>query len=171
LTRLYAAVYRTFTLATKTKPLSEISSRPKLTLSMAWRQGAATSEPRGKVKTRKGEKMSKPDESRVIHFAEAQARIPGPNGERSINFLRRGSLDVNLSRPLPPNQQTPHAQDEVYIIIRGRGVLLHEGRRESFEAGDFLFVAAGTEHRFDDFSEDVAYWRVFYGPPGGELPP
>ncbi len=62
--------------------------------------------------------MSKPDESRVIHFAEAQARIPGPNGER-----------------------------------------------------DFLFVAAGTEHRFDGFSEDVAYWRVFYGPPGGELPP
>src|SRR5712692_2610302 len=91
---------------------------------MARRQGAATSEPRGKAKTRKGEKMSKPDESRVIHFAEAQARIPGPNGERSINFLRRGSLDVNLSRPLPPNQQTPHAQDELYIIIRGRGVLL-----------------------------------------------
>src|SRR5215472_5237170 len=65
--------------------------------------------------------MSKPDKSRVIHFAEAQAHIPGPNGERSINFLRRGSLDVNLSGPLPPNQQTPHAQDEVYIIIRGRG--------------------------------------------------
>jgi mannose-6-phosphate isomerase-like protein (cupin superfamily) len=115
--------------------------------------------------------MNKPDESCVIHFAEAQAQIPGPNGERSINFLRRGSLDVNLSRPLPPNQQTPHAQDEVYIIIRGRGVLLHEGRRESFEAGDFLFVTAGTEHRFEDFSGDVAYWRVFYGPPGGELLP
>jgi mannose-6-phosphate isomerase-like protein (cupin superfamily) len=115
--------------------------------------------------------MSKADETRVIHFAEAQARIPGPNGERSINFLRRSSLDVNLSLPLPPNQQTPHAQDEVYVIIRGRGVLLHEGKRESFEAGDFLFVAAGTEHRFDDFSEDVAYWRVFYGPTGGELPP
>ena len=93
------------------------------------------------------------------------------NGLTAINFLRRGSLDVNLSRPLPPNQHTPHAQDEVYIIIRGRGVLLHEGKRESFEAGDFLFVAAGTEHHFVDFSDDVAYWRVFYGPPGGELPP
>ncbi len=114
--------------------------------------------------------MSKPDESRVIHFAEARARIPGPNGERSINFLRRGSLDVKLSRPLPPNQQTPHAQDEVYIVIRGRGVLLHEGKRESCEAGDCLLVAAGTEHHFEDFSEDLAVWVVFYGPPGGELP-
>jgi hypothetical protein len=69
--------------------------------------------------------MSKPDESRVIHFSEAQARLPGPTGERSINFLQRGSLDVNLSGPPPPNQQTPHVQDEVYVIIRGRGVLLH----------------------------------------------
>lgn len=115
--------------------------------------------------------MKKPDESRVIHFTEAQARIPGPNGERSLNFFRRGSLDVNLSQPLPPNQQTPHAQDEIYVIIRGRGVLLHEGKREAFQAGDLLFVAAGTEHRFDDFSDDVAYWRIFYGPSGGELRP
>jgi mannose-6-phosphate isomerase-like protein (cupin superfamily) len=114
--------------------------------------------------------MSKPDHSRVIHFAEAQAAIPGPSGEHSISFLRRGSLDVKLSRPLPPNQQTPHAQDEVYIVIRGRGVLFHEGERESFEAGDCLFVPAGTEHRFEDFGKDLAVWVVFYGPPGGEIP-
>jgi mannose-6-phosphate isomerase-like protein (cupin superfamily) len=115
--------------------------------------------------------MSKPDENRIVRFAEAVARIPGPNGERSINLMRRGSLDVNLSQPLPPNEQTPHAQDEIYVIIRGRGVMFHEGKSESFEAGDLLFVAAGTEHHFDNFSEDVAYWRVFYGPPGGELSP
>ena len=114
--------------------------------------------------------MSKPDHTRIIHFAEAQAGIPRPGGERSVSFLRRGSLDVKLSRPLAPNQQTPHAQDEVYIVIHGRGVLLHEGKRESFEAGDCLFVAAGTEHRFEDFTEDLAAWVVFYGPSGGELP-
>src|SRR5205809_6840770 len=51
--------------------------------------------------------MSKPDHTRVIRFAEAQAGIPGPGGERSISFLQRGSLDVKLSRPLAPNQQTP----------------------------------------------------------------
>ena len=56
------------------------------------------------------------------------------------------------------------------MIIRGRGVLLHEGKSESFEAGDCMFVAAGTEHRFEDFSEDLAVWVVFFGPPGGELP-
>jgi mannose-6-phosphate isomerase-like protein (cupin superfamily) len=114
--------------------------------------------------------MSKPDHSRVIHFAEAQASIPGPDGQRAISLLRHGSLDVKLSRPLPPNQQTPHAQDEVYVVIRGRGVLLHAGKREAFEAGDCLFVGAGTEHHFEAFSEDLAVWVVFYGPSGGELP-
>ena len=113
--------------------------------------------------------MRQPDHSRVIHLAEAQARIPGPSGEHAISLLRHGSLEVKLSRPLTPNQQTPHLQDEIYIIIRGRGVLFHEGTRESFEAGDCLFVPAGTEHHFEDFSEDLAVWVLFYGPPGGEV--
>ena len=114
--------------------------------------------------------MSKPDRSRVIHFAEELARIPGPDGKRSASLLRRGSLDIKLSRPLPPNEQTPHTQDEVYVIVRGRGALLHAGKRDAFEAGDCLFVAAGTEHRFEDFSDDLAVWVIFYGPPGGDLP-
>jgi mannose-6-phosphate isomerase-like protein (cupin superfamily) len=110
------------------------------------------------------------DRSGVIHFAEAQASIPGPAGEHSVIVLQRGTLDIKLSLPVPPNQQTPHAQDEIYVIIRGRGVLIHDGRRDPFESGDVLFVAAGSEHHYEDFSEDLALWRVFYGPRGGEVP-
>ena len=114
--------------------------------------------------------MSKPDRSCVIRLARAQARIPGPAGEHSVSVLQRGTLDVKLSLPTPPNQQTPHAQDEVYVVIRGRGILLHDGERDPVESGDLLFVAAGTEHRFEDFGEDLAVWVVFYGPRGGEVP-
>ncbi len=110
------------------------------------------------------------DRSGVIHLAEAQAAIPGPAGERSVPVLQRGTLDVKLSLPVPPNEQTPHAQDEIYVILRGRGVLIHDGKRESFESGDILFVAAGTEHHYAEFTEDLALWRVFYGPGGGEIP-
>lgn len=112
--------------------------------------------------------MSKPDRSRVIHLVEARAGIPGPAGEHSVSLLQRGTLNIKLSLPVPPNQQTPHAQDEVYVIIRGRGVFVHDGQRDPFEAGDLMFVAAGTEHRFEEFTEDLAVWVVFYGPNGGE---
>ena len=54
------------------------------------------------------------------------------------------------------------------MIVRGRGVFLHDGKRGTFEAGDVLFVAAGIEHQFDEHSDDLVVWRVFYGPYGGE---
>ena len=114
--------------------------------------------------------MNMADRSGVIHFSEAQASIPGPADERSVLVLRRGTLDVKLSLPVPPNQQTPHEQDEIYVVIRGGGVLIHDGKRDSFESGDLLFVAAGREHHYEDFTEDLALWRVFYGARGGEVP-
>jgi hypothetical protein len=47
---------------------------------------------------------------------------------------------------------------------------IHAGKRDPFESGDLLFVAAGTAHHYENFTEDLALWRVFYGPGGGEVP-
>lgn len=117
--------------------------------------------------------MSTNDRSRVIRLADAQGVIPGPAGEHAVSVMRRGTLNVMHSlgcfAPLP-RPTTPHDQDEVYVVLRGRGVLFHDGRRDPFEAGDLLFVAAGIEHRFEDFTDDLAVWVVFYGSPGGEVP-
>jgi mannose-6-phosphate isomerase-like protein (cupin superfamily) len=90
--------------------------------------------------------MNEADRSCVMRRAEAQARIPGPAGEHAVVVLRRGPLDVAFSLPQRPSQQTPHAQDEIYFIVRGWGFLLHNSKRDAFESGDLLFVAAGTEH-------------------------
>jgi mannose-6-phosphate isomerase-like protein (cupin superfamily) len=114
--------------------------------------------------------MGTTDRSRVIGLVEARAGIPHSANKRSVRVLQRGTLDVVLGTPARPDQQTPHDQDEVYIVVRGRGVLLHDGKRDPFGPGDFLFVAAGTEHRFEDFSHDFLTWRVFYGAKGGEVP-
>jgi hypothetical protein len=40
-------------------------------------------------------------------------------------------------------------QDEIYFIVRGQGVLCHDGKRDRFESGDLPFVAAGIEHQID----------------------
>lgn len=110
------------------------------------------------------------ERSQVIRLADARAHIPGPAGENAVLVLQRGTLDVKLSRPLRPNVQTPHEQDELYVVVAGSGCLLHDGRRDPFGPGDLLFVAAGVEHRFEDFGDDLVVWRVFYGARGGELP-
>jgi mannose-6-phosphate isomerase-like protein (cupin superfamily) len=114
--------------------------------------------------------MTNRNRSDVFHLADARAGIPGPAGEHSVSVLQRGTLNLKLSLPVRPNQQTPHEQDELYVIVGGRGVLVHGGKRDAFERGDAMFIAAGTEHWFEDFTDDLAVWVVFYGPPGGEVP-
>jgi hypothetical protein len=51
--------------------------------------------------------MNTTDRSCVIRLAEAQVGIPGPLGERSVILLQRGTLDIKLSLPVPPNYSTP----------------------------------------------------------------
>ena len=112
--------------------------------------------------------MKATDRSGVIRFTEAQGDIPGPAGERAV--LGPGTVDVKLLLPLPPNPQTPQAQDEIHVVMRGRGVLVHNDKRDPFEPGDLLFVAPGIEHCYEDFTNDLALWRIFCGQHGGECP-
>jgi len=113
--------------------------------------------------------MRKRDRSRVIHLSDAQIRIPRRKGEHVIQLMKRGTLDVALSIPRASVKQTPHEQDEVYFVVRGRGFLHHDGEIDAVAAGDLLFVAAGIEHQIVDVSEDFAVWRLFYGRQGGEM--
>ena len=112
--------------------------------------------------------MAPNDRSGVIALAETRGLIPGPGGEHFGTPLKRGTLRLLLSLPVHPNQQRPHEQDELYFAVQGSGVLVHGGSRSLFRAGDAMFVAAGTEHHFADFTDDLAVWVVFYGRPGGE---
>ena len=90
------------------------------------------------------------------------------NGKRRASVVERGTLRLLCSLPLRPNEQTPHEQDELYVVVKGSGVLFHDGRRDRFSSGDAMFIAAGVEHHFEDFTDDLAVWVIFYGPKGGE---
>lgn len=103
------------------------------------------------------------------HFTLAEAeRAPIEPGARSPLLMRHGSMTVRYYAPRGVDAQTPHEQDEVYVVARGRGWFVNGAARHPFGPGDLLFVAAGVEHRFEEFSDDFGAWVVFYGPPGGE---
>ncbi len=87
---------------------------------------------------------------------------------RTATLFLNGSLKVMLYAPRGSDPQVPHDRDEVYIIIRGHGRFRLGNNTFRFEVGDVIFVPSGVEHRFENFSDDLAAWVMFYGPPGGE---
>jgi mannose-6-phosphate isomerase-like protein (cupin superfamily) len=66
------------------------------------------------------------------------------------------------------DRQQAHTRDEVYVVIAGSGVFASGDARRPFEPGEVLFVPAGVDHRFEQFTPDFATWVIFYGPDGGE---
>ncbi|MCY3558942.1 MAG: cupin domain-containing protein [Chloroflexi bacterium] len=83
-------------------------------------------------------------------------------------LLRHGTMSVGLYTPKEIDKQSPHDQDEVYIVASGTGVFALGSERMAIGPGDTFFVGAGARHRFEEFSDDLAVWVVFYGPKGGE---
>ena len=103
----------------------------------------------------------------------AAKAAPIPKGARSALLMRHGTMTLRYYAPSGHDPQTPHEQDEIYIVASGSGTFAlgkDEGalERRRFGPGDAIFAPAGWVHRFEDFSGDFATWVVFFGPKGGE---
>lgn len=105
---------------------------------------------------------------RRVTVEDALGHLPGPKGERFAAVLEHGSLVVEIYAPRGVDAQTPHTRDEAYVVVNGSGYFVNGESREPFGAGDFLFVPAGVPHRFEEFTDDLTVWVIFYGPEGGE---
>ncbi|ASG22645.1 cupin domain-containing protein [Nitrospirillum viridazoti] len=105
----------------------------------------------------------------LLSAVPALATLPDvPAGERFQYLLEHGSMKVGIYAPRGHDPQGPHVRDEIYVIISGTGTFVKNGERHPFQPHDLLFVEAGAEHRFEDFSDDFATWVLFWGPKGGE---
>lgn len=104
-----------------------------------------------------------------INLADAIHRLPGPQQENVVTLFEHGSLVTKLYSPRVNDPQTPHSRDEVYVVAQGSGEFVCRGTRQPFQPLDVLFVAAGVEHCFENFTDDFAVWVFFYGPEGGEV--
>ena len=100
----------------------------------------------------------------------AAKAAPIPAGRTSSLLMAHGSMQVRFYAPRGVDGQTPHAQDELYVVVQGSGSFVCRDERTPFGPGDVLFVPAGAVHRFEDFGDDFGVWVIFYGPEGGEAP-
>ena len=54
-----------------------------------------------------------------------------------------------------PDKQQPHADDEVYVVLEGRGTLEIAGKGVELTEGQAAFVPAGADHRFVGYEQLV----------------
>ena len=109
-------------------------------------------------------------DAKRVTIGEALARLPTPEGRRFTTVFEHGTLLVEVYAPRGRDPQQAHTRDEVYVVLEGRGLFVNGDARHAFAPGDLLFVPAGVPHRFEEFTDDLAVWVIFYGPEGGERP-
>jgi mannose-6-phosphate isomerase-like protein (cupin superfamily) len=106
--------------------------------------------------------------TRPTHITLGEAVDLLTTDRRFASVLRAGTVEVEIYAPRGVDSQTPHTRDELYVVMRGAGWFVNGPDRHPFGPGDVLFVPAGVEHRFEEFTDDLAVWVIFYGPEGGE---
>lgn len=68
------------------------------------------------------------------------------------------------------DDQSPHTEDEVYVVTGGRAKISTPDASVEIAAGSVIFVPADEEHRFVDIAEDLTLLVVF-GPAYGSRSP
>lgn len=87
------------------------------------------------------------------------------SGKSYREFLRVPSMSAGLYvlAAGATDTQSPHHEDEMYYVVRGRGRFRAGDQDADVSAGSVLFVAAEGEHTFYDIAEELAV-LVFFAP-------
>jgi mannose-6-phosphate isomerase-like protein (cupin superfamily) len=87
------------------------------------------------------------------------------HGRLYEEFVRRPSMSIGLY-VLPAggsDPQQPHAEDEAYLVLRGRARIRVGAEDREVGPGSVVFVPARLEHRFHDILEELSI-AVFFAP-------
>jgi mannose-6-phosphate isomerase-like protein (cupin superfamily) len=80
---------------------------------------------------------------------DTKERLEANGGGYEIVHLSPGlEVGVYVLVAPEPDRQQPHADDELYVVLDGYGVLEVEGESVPLEVGQAVFVPAGARHGF-----------------------
>ncbi len=82
---------------------------------------------------------------------------------RYLEFLRVPALSAGLY-VLPAgaaDTQTPHAQDEIYYVVRGSGIVRIGRQDHPVGPGSFIYVKAREPHCFHSITAELTLLVVF----------
>jgi mannose-6-phosphate isomerase-like protein (cupin superfamily) len=89
----------------------------------------------------------------------------GQAGKLYLEFLRLPAMSagVYVLSAGSTDPQTPHKEDEMYYVVRGRARMRVGSEDQAISAGTVIFVPANVDHRFHDIEEELAV-LVFFAP-------
>ena len=102
------------------------------------------------------------------HYTPEQAREKvARSGDENYGVVcEHGTLELGYYMPRGEDKQSPHDQDEVYVVLRGQGKIAIGDQAINLAKDIVVFVKAGTEHFFHDVTEDLTM-LVFFASPNG----
>lgn len=98
--------------------------------------------------------------SQVLQIADVLQR---PGDKRYREFLRVSAMSAGIY-VLPAgatDSQTPHQEDEIYYVVRGKGKVRLGREERLISQGDVIFVEKNLEHRFVDIAEELVLLVIF----------
>ena len=95
-----------------------------------------------------------PLSSKVSAASPYQEFLRVPAMSAGIYVLPRGGSD----------RQSPHHEDEIYYVVRGKAKVRIGPRESSIGPGTVVFVEARAEHRFFAIEEELVLLVVFAPP-------
>lgn len=97
----------------------------------------------------------------LLEIEEVRGRLAAEGGGYEIVHDSPGlEVGVYVLAAPEPDRQDVHADDELYVVLEGRGELTVEGESVALEEGQAAFVPAGAEHRFTGY-EGLSVLVVF----------
>ncbi|MEA2324319.1 MAG: hypothetical protein QOD81_4169 [Solirubrobacteraceae bacterium] len=102
----------------------------------------------------------------AFETSELVAAQHRPGEHTYTDFFRREMLSLGMSVWPAGGEDTqqPHAEDEVYVVMAGRGQIRVAGEDRPVQAGSIVHVATGVQHRFHSVDEDL-HVLVLWAPP------
>jgi mannose-6-phosphate isomerase-like protein (cupin superfamily) len=98
--------------------------------------------------------------SEVIKF---QDLLQSLGEKRYQEFLRVPAMSAGIY-VLPAgatDKQSPHKEDEIYYVVRGKAKMRLGREERSISQGDVIFVEKKLEHRFFEIDEELVLLVIF----------
>jgi mannose-6-phosphate isomerase-like protein (cupin superfamily) len=98
--------------------------------------------------------------SQVLQFADLLQRL----GDKHYHeFLRVPAMSAGIYvlSAGATDKQTPHKEDEIYYVVRGKAKMRLGREERSIGQGDVIFVEKTLEHQFFDIEKELLLLVIF----------